>query len=81
MPADITFCEDCEHLHPDSRNGPAYRAMCAKFPRYYGHGFVSRKLWDRDPPFFLCSQINNGHCPLFEPKRQPAEEPDGPTLP
>jgi hypothetical protein len=69
---DITICEDCEHMHPESRKRASQWAMCMKFPRLEGMGFVSRDKWDKDPPYMRCRDINGGLCPLFEPaQRQP----------
>lgn len=64
-----TFCEECEHMHPDSRKAPSSRAMCIKFPRMSGAGFVSLDKWDKDAPYMLCRDINGGNCPLFETRR------------
>lgn len=58
-------------MHPESRKGPSYRAMCIKHPRLGGAGFVSKGYWDRDPPFMLCRDINGGACPTFEPRTEP----------
>lgn len=70
MNATPTYCDDCEHMHPDSRGGPSYRAMCLKFPRQGpASGFVSRSIWDSDPPYGYCKDINLGNCPCFETKR------------
>ncbi len=71
---EITLCEDCQHMHPDSRNGPSWRAMCSKFPRLEGMGFVTRNIWDRDPPYMYCHNINGGACCVFEKRKQPTEE-------
>lgn len=69
-----TFCEDCDHLHPKSVGQPSYRAMCLAYPRMKGAGFVTRRLWDSDAPYMLCTSINGGKCPTFKPKRQPTED-------
>lgn len=65
-----TICEDCEHMHPESRKRASYWAMCMKFPRLEGQGFVSKDKWDSDPPFMSCRNINGGACPLFEERKQ-----------
>lgn len=70
----LHYCEECDHMHPASRAQPSYRAMCSKFPRKSGSGFVSRMFWDRDSPFMFCKDINGGFCPLFEPKREPEKD-------
>ena len=64
---ELTICEDCEHMHPESRKRSSYWAMCMKFPRLEGQGFVSKANWDSDPPFMHCRNINGGACPIFEP--------------
>lgn len=68
-----TLCENCEHMHPDSRKGPSYRAMCMKQPRLLGTGFVTAEHWDRDPPFMYCKDINGGACSMFEQRREITE--------
>ncbi len=66
----MTFCEDCEHLHPASK-GPPWRWLCSKSPRMEGYGFITRGMWDHMDPFMLCVGINGGACPMFEQKPEP----------
>lgn len=74
MPMTV-YCEDCDFMHTSSRNGQSFNAMCMKFPRPSGSGFVTRRAWDRDPPYRYCRHINeSGDCPLFEPRRTPEGE-------
>ena len=74
--SNLTICEDCEHMHPDSRNGPSWRAMCSKFPRLEGMGFVSRTFWSKDAPYMYCKDINGGACCVWEPRKS-LEKTDG----
>ena len=60
-------------MHPDSRSGPSYAAVCSKFPRLEGMGFVSKTFWSKDAPFMRCRDINGGACPMFETRKQPEE--------
>ncbi len=70
----MTYCEDCKHMHSDSRKLPSYRAMCSKFRRLGGTGFVTKEYWDKDPPFMLCKDINGGACPIFQERKQEKTE-------
>ena len=69
----MTYCEHCEHMHPDSLKGHSRFAMCMKFPRLDGDGFVTEDKWDKDAPYMYCIHINGGACPLFELKREADE--------
>lgn len=65
-----TRCEDCEHLHADSRRDRRERAaMCVKFPRVMRADLVFNGITDKDEPFMRCTGINGGACPCFEPRR------------
>ncbi|KKL59223.1 hypothetical protein LCGC14_2217460 [marine sediment metagenome] len=63
---EATWCEACDHHIPAKH--PA-RDMCGLHPRHDGFGFVRKGEWDDFPPFLFCKDVNNGGCPLFEPKR------------
>lgn len=65
----MTLCEDCEYMHPSSRQGPSYRAICMKHPRLQGTQNVAKGRWDRDSPYMYCRDINGGNCPLFEERK------------
>lgn len=70
-----TFCNECDFLHPQSRSGSSYYAMCSKHPRLPGFtGFVTGEVWEKDPPFLYCRHVNAGKCPLFKPRRTPQME-------
>ena len=69
-----TWCEDCEHVHTDSRGRSPYLWLCIKFPKASGFGFVTRETWDNGEPYRRCKDINTGHCPLFERRRGPQME-------
>ncbi len=60
------WCEDCTSHIPANY---ASRDLCNRHPRHEGHGFVRRGEWANAPPFLFCRDVNNGACPLFEPKR------------
>ncbi len=64
---EVTYCEDCDHMDPWSRKGNSRYALCTKFPRMTGAGFVSKDKFDKDSPYNYCNAINLGHCPLWEP--------------
>lgn len=64
----LTHCENCEHLHPESRKARRERtALCLKHPRVVRTDMVFRDITDRDEPFARCININLGACPCFEP--------------
>ena len=56
-------------MHPESRKRSSYWAMCMKFPRLEGQGFVTRTCWDFDSPYMRCRDINGGACCLWEPRK------------
>lgn len=62
-----TICSECTHLHGDS-HGPPWYWLCSRHPRMEGFGFVTRKIWDKFPPFLFCRDVNGGACPLYEEK-------------
>lgn len=70
----MTFCEDCEHVHPDTRKQEPWRMRCMKAPTRPGYGFVSR-TFSPDPPYVRCFDINKyGECEMFEPRRVAPEK-------
>lgn len=71
-----TYCDECEHTHPDSAKAEPWRWRCMKVPTKPGFGFVSRD-YSPDPPYARCSDVNrNGECPMFEPRRIAPEKKD-----
>lgn len=61
------YCCDCDHA---DRKGPSYNWMCLKCPRY-GTGFVTRDLWDDDPPYERCNRVNQfGNCGWFKERKE-----------
>ncbi len=68
--AEATWCEDCDHVHPDTRSKEPWKWMCLKTPHIPGYGYVSRS-YSPDPPYWKCSIINAyGHCEMFTPARR-----------
>lgn len=66
----ITYCHNCEHLHPNSEKMNPWRWMCLKHPRREGFGYVTPDKWDDFPPYLFCRDLNGGACPLWEPRRE-----------
>lgn len=65
-----TPCEDCEHLHPDTRDPKrTYAWLCMRFPRLPGLSAVAPKSKHIGEPYNRCENINLGFCPLFERRR------------
>ena len=46
-----TFCEACDHVHPESRKRVPSQWLCVKFPRLEGYGFVAPNVWAAMEPF------------------------------
>jgi len=63
-----TFCEECANVEAGSRKGHPAKWLCVRFPRFEGHGYVSRIYWAKEEPFMRCAGINGGQCPFFEMK-------------
>ena len=61
-----TYCRDCQNVESGTRKQPPYRWRCLKHPRLEGFGFVTPDLWDDEPPFLRCVDVNGGACVLFE---------------
>lgn len=74
MMSSPTYCRDCEHVHPASRDEQKpWQWRCLKFPRPSGYGFVHPE-YSPQPPYHSCRDINvRGACDHFENKRQPVE--------
>lgn len=69
----MTFCEDCDHVHPATRNASPSQWRCMKAPSEQGYGFVSRG-YSPDPPYSRCKYVNpKGECTLFEKRREARE--------
>lgn len=69
-----TFCEDCDHVHADTRKQNPTRWLCTKFPRLEGFSPVAPRAWVDSEPFSRCVGINGGFCPLFSPRRNGQRE-------
>lgn len=65
----MTVCEDCDHLHTQRPADKPWMWMCTKHKRAGGYGFVNRTFSDA-VPYLYCKDVNQGFCPLFEPKRE-----------
>lgn len=68
------FCQDCDHVHPASRDEQKpWQWRCLKVPRPPGYGFV-HPSYSPQPPFASCRDINrDGLCALYAPLRQASE--------
>lgn len=70
-----TACEDCDHVHPMTREKDIYQWMCLKFPRISGLDPVAPTRRVVKEPYNRCQSINVGHCPLWtERKLGPLEQ-------
>lgn len=68
--SDPTLCAACDHVEPTSRRQPTRWWLCMRHHRLPGfNGFVTGVMWEKDPPFLWCRDVNGGACPLFEPRR------------
>lgn len=66
---DIVYCEDCDNVHPATRQLDPWRWRCMAYPTEPGFGYVS-KQYSPDPPYARCSDCNRyGDCPSFKPLR------------
>jgi len=66
----LTFCENCDNVHPASAKGSPNYWLCSKFPHLDGHGFISSTWWSKNEPYMRCAGINGGACPLFKIKTE-----------
>lgn len=66
----ITYCADCDNVHPSTQKGHPARWLCIKFPRLEGFGFVTKDAWEKFEPYMPCKDINGGNCPLYQEKQQ-----------
>lgn len=72
---DITYCDDCDHLHPATRNLHPDRWMCMQARKVESyHSPVSRNAWVDKEPYMRCRGINGGHCKMFEARRDGQKE-------
>jgi hypothetical protein len=69
-----TFCEDCEHVHPESRKRDPRYWLCTQHPQIEGMGFVSKDAWTNSEPFLLCRNVNGGACKLYKARRDGQKE-------
>lgn len=65
-----TPCEDCDYVHPMTREKDIYQWMCLKFPRISGLDPVAPKKRVVKEPYNRCQSINVGFCPVWEPRRE-----------
>lgn len=70
-----TYCRTCEHQGQDSKSSPPWYWYCRRVPRLDGYGWVTELSWTDAPPFAYCKDINHGRCPLWEPRKEPKNEP------
>jgi hypothetical protein len=72
----VTFCEECDWVHTDSRKQHPGRWLCVQHRRVPGGSFVAPKGWVEHEPYLRCVNVNGGMCLLFEPRREnPNERP------
>lgn len=69
-----THCEDCEHVHPDTRSKAPGQWMCMMHPRLQGFSPVAPRTWAGKEPYGRCVSINHGHCPVFQRRRDEQQE-------
>jgi hypothetical protein len=68
MSDDMTWCVNCDHVHPSTRDKEPWKWRCLRHPAKQGHGWV-HPTWSPDPPYERCSILNNGNCEDFTPRR------------
>jgi hypothetical protein len=62
------YCESCANCIVPGKDSPTWRWLCGATKRYKT-GFVTRKFFDKDPPYLYCVYVNNdGHCTEFNAK-------------
>jgi hypothetical protein len=66
----VTPCEDCDHVHAETRKQSPSRWVCVKFPRLEGLNAIAPKQWVYAEPYMRCAGINGGFCPLFVKRRE-----------
>lgn len=64
-----TACEDCDHVHEQSRKQGPRSWLCVKFPRLENLNAVAPTQWVHAEPYNRCVNINLGYCPLFVKRR------------
>ncbi len=65
----VTYCRDCDLVHPDTREKAPFQWRCMAFPAAPFGGFVDPD-WRPTPPYHACEKINRGSCEFWIPKRQ-----------
>lgn len=69
-----TFCDTCEHVHPDTMKSPPWNWRCLRAPiDEVGYRFVSQD-YAPHPPYEKCDRLNDGACPEWEPRRVAPKE-------
>lgn len=75
MTSVTVYCEDCDHVHPASRDDRrpwGWRCLMQPFPP--GYKFLT-KAYSPDPPYRRCEDTNtHGDCAQFAPRRQGAPD-------
>ena len=62
---DEVYCESCQWCIVPGKDSPTWRWLCGA-TRRSKTGFVTRKFFDKDPPYLYCVNVNNnGHCTMF----------------
>lgn len=75
--APLTYCRDCDRVHPDTRKSEPWKWRCMAFPTAPGFGFVDPDF-SPTPPYARCYDVNrHGECEMFEPLRVAPEKADG----
>lgn len=65
-----TLCNECDHVHPDTRKGAPRTWLCLQHPKLPGFdGFVTGEAWEKDAPYLRCKDVNGGLCKLWARKR------------
>jgi hypothetical protein len=64
-----TPCEQCDHVHMETRKQSPSRWMCVKFPRLEGMSPVAPTQFAALEPYNRCVSVNLGYCPLWSPRR------------
>lgn len=71
-----TWCDACEHVHPDTAKQPPWQWRCMKAPvAERGYRFVSQD-YAPAPPYHKCDFVNaDGECPMWQARRVAPEKP------
>lgn len=65
----MTYCEDCDHVWPESRKRQGYYWLCMEHKNLQGMGYVSKTEWVKEEPYLRCKDVNGGACKLFKALR------------